>query len=107
MAGIEKQIPEFEKLGAKVIAGSADSEENAAATAREVSFPVAFGLTRHDADRLGAWWGDQRNNMQPAEFIVGQNGRIVHSLYASGPVGRMAAEDIARMLTFLASQPAR
>ncbi len=87
---MEKHREQLEALGAKIIVASADKEEHAQEFARDVGFPVAFGVTREDAVRLGAWWGEQRNNMQPAEFLIGRDGRVVHSLYASGPVGRMA-----------------
>jgi len=100
---MQKHRSALEALGAKIIAGSADSAENAAKVARDLEFPVAFGMTRADAATIGAWWGDQRANLQPAEFLIGADGKVVHSLYASGPVGRMAPEELVRQLTRLAS----
>lgn len=99
---MEKHREQLEALGAKIIAASADDEEHGREFAKDVSFPVAYGVTRADADRLGAWWGDQRNNMQPAEFLIAKNGTTLHSLYASGPVGRMAPEELVRQLTRMA-----
>ena len=99
---MEKHREQLAALGAKIIAASADSEEHGRVFAAEVSFPVAFGVTRADAAQLGAWWGEQRNNMQPAEFLIGRDGKVVHSLYASGPVGRMAPEELVRQLTRMA-----
>src|SRR4051812_28783648 len=54
LTGIEKYKTALEALGATIIAGSADDEAHAFEVAREVSFPIAFGMTRDDADRLGA-----------------------------------------------------
>ena len=34
------------------------------------SFPFAYGMTRADADRIGAWWEDRRGIVQPSEFIL-------------------------------------
>lgn len=99
---MEKHREQFAQLGAKIIAGSADNEEHAREIAKDVSFPVAFGMTREDAGRLGAWWGEQRNNIQPAEFLIGRDGKVIHSLYASGPVGRMAPDELVRQLTRMA-----
>ena len=72
---MEKHREELERLGAKIIAASADDEEHGHEFAKDVGFPVAFGVTREDATRLGAWWGEQRNNMQPAEFLIGRQRR--------------------------------
>ena len=99
---MQKHLAELEALGAKVIAGSVDDEAQALEVGKDLSFPVAFGMTRPDADVLGGWWGEPRNILQPAEFILGANGKVVHSLYASGPVGRMAADEIVRLLTRMA-----
>ena len=99
---MEKHREQLEALGARIIAASVDKEEHAQEFARDVGFPVAFGITGEDAVRLGAWWGEQRNNMQPAEFLIGRDGRVLHSLYASGPVGRMAPDELVRQLTRMA-----
>jgi peroxiredoxin len=100
---MEKHRMELESLGAKIIAASADSEEHGKEFAQGVAFPVAFGVTREDADRLGAWWGEQRHNIQPAEFLISRDGTVLHSLYASGPVGRMAPDDLVRLFTRMAA----
>ena len=94
--------PALEALGAKIVAGSVDDEEHALRIARNLEFPVAFGMTRQDAATIGAWWGEQRAILQPAEFLIDADGKVLHSLYASGPVGRMAPEELVRQLTRLA-----
>ena len=99
---MEKHREELASLGAHIIAASADSEEHGDEFAKLVNFPVAYGVTRDDADCLGAWWGEQRNNIQPAEFLISRDGMVLQSLYASGPVGRMAPDELVRLLTRLA-----
>ena len=42
-----------------MIAASVDDEEKAGEVAAEVSFPVAHGVTRADADAIGAFWEDR------------------------------------------------
>jgi hypothetical protein len=34
-----------------------------------------------------------RPHIQPAAFILGPDGRIVHAMYSSGKVGRLTASD--------------
>lgn len=102
MASFENHREHLAALGAKVVAASADAPEHAREIARSVNYPIAYGVTPSHAASLGAWWGAQRNNIQPAEFLISQDGKVVHSLYASGPVGRMAADEMVRLLTRMA-----
>ena len=65
---MEKHKPALEAQGAKIIAASVDDLENAKAIAADLTFPVAYGVSRAEADALGAWWGEQRGGiMQPSE----------------------------------------
>ena len=100
MAGFETEKQGLEALGAKVIAVSVDPEDKAKEMAHEVSFPVAFGATRADGDAVGAWWGDAQNIIQPAEFVIGDDGKVVFSSYSSGPIGRMDADDAIKLMNF-------
>ena len=36
--------------------------------ASEVSFPIGAGVTREQAEAIGAWWDDGRSIVQPAQF---------------------------------------
>lgn len=59
-----------------------------------VSFPMAYGVTRADADLLGAWWSDAHDgHIQPTEFLLGRGGTVLGAMYASGPVGRINADE--------------
>lgn len=99
MAGLQKYKDEIEALGGRIIAGSVDGADKIAEAAPGVTFPIAVNMTRDQADAMGAWWGEMRGGIiQPSEFIIDSDGKVVHSLYASGPVGRMAGEEIVNML---------
>ena len=37
--------------------------------------------------------------VQPAEFLLGRGGVVLGSMYASGPVGRMAVEEVIHSIT--------
>ena len=107
MVGYEKLKSEYETEGISVFAGSVDNEEHAVDVQQEVSFPVAHGVTRETADALGSWWEDKRAIIQPSEFILNGEGKVLSSTYSAGPIGRMAAEDVLKLIQFLKKRAAR
>ena len=62
-----------------------------------LGFPVAYGVTREQADLLGSWW-DERGFIQPSEFVILRGGEVRMSTYSNSPIGRM---DPAEMLTLM------
>jgi len=61
-------------------------------------------VTQEQADLLGAWWDGNRNFMQPTEFILNHEGRVIHSSYSSSPVGRIDPAEAQVMIKFLAAR---
>lgn len=100
MAGFERQKQELDALGVKVLAASVDPIDKAREVAAELSFPIGYGVTRDIADRLGSWWEARRNFIQPSEFIVGADGKVVASSYSAGPLGRFDAADVVKLIKF-------
>ena len=88
-------------MGVTVYAASVDSEEKSAEVAEGLSFPVAHGVNRDLGNRVGAWWDERRDFIQPSEFVIRRDGRVVHSSYSSGPLGRTEPGDVVSMLTFV------
>lgn len=82
---------------------SADSDEEAAATAKQLGleFPLGYGL---DVDAvsltIGCYTGkhESRPHLQPAAFVLAPDGSILHSVYSSGKVGRLTASDALTLL---------
>lgn len=68
------------------------------------SFPFGYGVTREMADALGSFWEDRRSIVQPSEFIVGPDGKVVICSYSDGPLGRMDATDVIKIINFYESQ---
>jgi hypothetical protein len=66
---------------------------------RGLTLPVAYGVTREESEVFGAWWDGDRGFIQPAEFLLGRGGIVLGSMYASGPVGRMEADEAVRLIT--------
>jgi peroxiredoxin len=104
LVGFEKLKDELEALGARMVAASVDPIDKAREVAADVSFPVGYGVTRAIADTLGAWWEDRRSIIQPSEFIVGADGKVVVSSYSDGPLGRIDAADAVRLIRFYESR---
>ncbi len=98
MDGFQELWPEFEARGVSILAGSVDDEGKARKLADGKSFPFAWGMTRADADRIGAWWEDRRGIVQPSEFILDGENRVQASSYSDGPLGRMDAADALRLI---------
>lgn len=98
MVGFAKLKSELDALGVRVVAASVDSLEKALEVAAEVNFPIGYGVSRELAAALGAWWEERRSIIQPAEFVIDANGRIVASSYSDGPIGRMDGADVVAMI---------
>jgi peroxiredoxin len=104
LAGFEKLKAELDAVGASVIAASVDPIDKAGEVAQEVSFPVGYGVTREVADKLGSWWEERRSIIQPSEFVIGAGGKILASSYSDGPIGRIDAADVIKVINFREAQ---
>lgn len=104
MAGFEKLKAELEAVGAKVFAASVDPIDKAGEVAAELSFPVGYGVTRAVAGQLDSWWEERRSIIQPSEFIMTAEGKIIASSYSDGPVGRIDAADVIKVINFREAQ---
>jgi hypothetical protein len=72
--------------------------------AADLGFPVGHGVTREIGDRIGAWWEERRDHIQPSEFVLGKGGRVLSSTYSSSPIGRVDPEEALTLLGFLKSR---
>jgi len=104
LVGFEKLKGELDALGAKVFAASVDPIDKAREVAAEVSFPVGYGVTREIADKLGSWWEERRSIIQPSEFVLSAEGKVLASSYSDGPIGRIDAADVIKMINFREAQ---
>jgi peroxiredoxin len=106
LAGFEQHKSELAELGVKVVAASIDPLDKAQIVAAELSFPVGYGVTRAMADQLGSWWEERRSIIQPSEFLVAADGKVRSATYSSGPIGRVDAADVIRLVKFYDKQAA-
>ena len=96
-------MDKFKELGASIYAASVDSQEKTMEVAEKLSFPVAWGVDRETGNKLGAFWDDRRNFIQPTEFVVTKSGRVISSTYSSSPIGRTDPEEALVLLNYLVS----
>ena len=107
MAGYQAKLDELDGEGISVIALSTDPLDKAKQTVEEdrLRYPVAWGLkVPDDADRIGAAWDPKRKIIQPSEFILGADRRVLHATYSTGPIGRIDAGDAVALIRFLKSK---
>ncbi|BAV50918.1 alkyl hydroperoxide reductase/thiol specific antioxidant/Mal allergen [Mesorhizobium loti] len=61
-----------------------------------------------DADQVaaitGAYTNETPHHLQATGFLLDPSGRILNAVYSSGPIGRMVAEDVIGMVTYLKSK---
>ena len=85
-----------------VIGATVEDRGTAARTveAEGLTFPIAYGVTEESVAALAPWWTDDDRHgryLQPMEFLLGR-GVVLGSMYASGPVGRMAVGEALAMI---------
>ncbi|MSP68027.1 MAG: redoxin domain-containing protein [Alphaproteobacteria bacterium] len=107
MDGFNDLRGELQALGVSVVAASADPEDKAKVIGDGKWFPVAHGVTRAQADALGAWWEDRRAIIQPAEFMLDGTGTVLASSYSDGPLGRMLGADVVSLVAFFQARKAQ
>ena len=61
-----RQLADFERMKDELVANSiavyaasSDTLEHVQEVQRELSFPIAYGVTREHADALGPWWEER------------------------------------------------
>jgi len=103
LAGFEFLKNQILAAGGMVVAASVDPLDKTKEIAAGLTYPVGFGVTRAQADQLGAWWNEQRRFMQPAEFMV-RDGKVLASSYSAGPIGRFEAAEVLKLIDFYKAQ---
>ena len=104
MVGYETILDELRSHDISVVAASVDPQDKAAEVAANLSFPVGHSVSRADAASLGSWWEERRQIIQPSEFILNAERRVIASSYSDGPVGLVDAADVVKSVKFYISQ---
>ncbi len=103
MAAWEEMKTQLEAMGCTIVAVSVDVLEQAKEMIGNsgATFEFAYGVTQEESETFGAWWMVDHHGgyIQPSEFLLGRGGVVLGSMYASGPVGRMGADEALRLIT--------
>ncbi len=65
---------------------------------------MAYGMTRSDGDAIGSWWEEQRDHIQPSEFVISKSGKVIMSTYSNSPIGRMDPAEALTLIKYLNAQ---
>ena len=101
MDGYEKQRETLAELGVSVFAGSVDDEASTLEITTDINYPVAYGMSRETGEQFGAWWDEERHFIQPSEFFMKSDGKVLAATYSNSPIGRMEPEDAVALARFL------
>lgn len=80
-----------------------DSLEKTQEVAEPLNFPVAYGVNREIGNALGSWWEERRDFIQPSEFVLNRQGKVMFSTYSNSPVGRMDPAETLTLIKYLNS----
>ena len=107
LAGFQRASERLAEAGAKVVALSVDDEATTVGTIEKfkLSFPVGHGANAEKvASITGAYTNDSPHYLQTTGFLLTPDGKILNAVYSSGPIGRLVAEDVIGMVTYLRSK---
>ena len=94
----QANLEELSNLGVTVVAASVDSLEDtkAMAEAAGLTFPIAYGVTDAGLEAFAPWFADDQHGhyVQPMELLILRGGIIFGAMYATGPIGRMAVDEV-------------
>ena len=104
MDGWAEHREDLEKLGARIVAASVDDIDKAKEIADGKGFQFGYGVTRDIGDAIGAWWEEKRNFVQPSEFLLNADNKVIASSYSAGPIARMEPADAMNVINFVEKQ---
>jgi peroxiredoxin len=107
----QRKLPEFEKLGVRIIAISADPLDEAKQTVEKhhLTFPVLYGANpAFAAKTFGAYVAQDVHGtyINSTGFILQPNGTIAIAVYSSGAIGRLVPDDALGLIKYMRSQVA-
>jgi peroxiredoxin len=107
LGGFQRASEKLAAAGIKIVALSVDDEAATVGTIEKfkLNFPVGHSA---DADKVAALTGAYANAephfLQSTGFVLDPEGRILNAVYSSGPLGRLVAEDVIGLVTYLKSK---
>jgi peroxiredoxin len=107
LAAFSRAFDALAELDVKVVALSVDDKETSAALVarHKLRFPVGHGA---DADKVaaatGAYVSEDPHYLQSTGFVLAPDGTVQVAVYSSDGIGRLVADDVAGLVSYLKSQ---
>jgi peroxiredoxin len=101
LADYQAHIEEFKNENVDIVALSVDPLEKAKEMVEKsgATFPIGYGLkVPEDADKVGAYWEERRGIVHATNFIIDSDRKVTQACFATGPIGRIVAEDALRSI---------
>jgi len=101
LADYQAHIEEFKRENIDIIALSVDPLDKAKEMVERsgATFPIGYGLkVPEDADKVGAYWEERRKIIHATNFIIDSDKKVTQACFATGPIGRIVAEDALRSI---------
>jgi peroxiredoxin len=107
LAGFQRAGEKLAEAGIKVVALSVDGVAATVGTIEKfkLSFPLGHSADAEKvASMTGAYTNESPHYLQATGFLLAPDGTILNAVYSSGPLGRLVAEDVIGMVTYLKSK---
>jgi peroxiredoxin len=104
LAAFARAADTFAEIGIKVAALSVDDRATSTALVEKLrlGFPVGYSADAHAiAGLTGAHVNPDPTYLQTTGFILDPNSRILMSVYSSGAIGRLVADDVAGFVRYV------
>ena len=107
LGGFQRASEKLAEAGIKVVALSVDDEATTVGTIEKykLRFPMGHSADAHQVSALtGAYTNEEPRYLQSTGFLLDRDGRVLNAVYSSGPIGRLVADDVIGMVTYLKSK---
>jgi peroxiredoxin len=108
LADFQTHLAQLAQDGIKVAAASVEPESEARQMVQDhgLSFPVGYGLdARAASGLLGAFYEEaEQPYLHATGFLVEPGGKVKVACYSSGPIGRLGAENVRKLVEHYQSQ---
>jgi alkyl hydroperoxide reductase subunit AhpC len=97
-------VDEFGRMDIGLVAGSADTLEDARQMVEElkIPFPVAWGLKAKEISfKTGAFYDGEKGYLHASGFVINPEGKIVNAVYSTMAIGRLVPKDCLGLIAFL------
>jgi alkyl hydroperoxide reductase subunit AhpC len=101
LADYQAHMDEFRSENVDIVALSVDTADKAQEMVQlaKAEFVIGYGLkVPEDADKVGAYWEERRRIIHATNFIIDSEKKVTQACYATGPIGRIVAEDALRSI---------